>query len=313
MDNIKTKIKVVGVGGAGSNAISRMMKHKIEGIDLIAINTDIQDLRKTRAGQKLRIGRELTKGLGAGMNAEIGEKAAREQEDEISAVLKGADIVFIAAGFGGGTGTGASSVIAELSKKQGALTIAVVTTPFSFEGKQRERIAKKGLNNLRGKVDSLLVIPNNKILRQIDQDTNLVSALWSCDEVLRQAVEGITDLILLPGIINVDFADIKSVMESSGSALFGVGRSKGEKKVEEAVENAINSPLFAFPISGAKGVLFNISGGENLSLGDVNEAAVQITKTVARDAKIIFGAICDKKLQRDEIKITVIATGFKQR
>ena len=313
MDNTKTKIKVVGIGGAGSNAVSRMMKRKTEGIDLIAINTDIQDLKKARADRKLRIGRELTKGLGAGMNPKIGERAAREQEDKISELLKGADIIFIAAGLGGGTGTGAVPVVAELAKKGSALTIAVVTTPFSFEGKQREKIARRGLKILREKVDTLLIIPNDKILEQVDQDTTLISAFWRCDEILRQAVEGITDLILLPGIINVDFADIKSIMENSGTALFGVGRAKGEKKIEEAVDKAINSPLLAFPINGAKGVLFNVSGGENLTLRDINEIANLVTKTADSRAKIIFGAMYDKKLQKDEIKITVIATGFKQK
>ena len=311
MNDIKTKIKVIGVGGAGSNAVSRMMKHKVDGIDLVAMNTDAQDLKKVRASQKLRIGRDLTRGLGAGMDPNIGKQAAEEQKEEILKLLEGTDIVFVAVGLGGGTGTGAAPVVSELAKKKGALTICVATTPFSFEGKQRKRIAEFGLRKLQERVDALLVIPNDKILKQSGENTTLISAFWQCDEVLRQAVEGITDLILLPGIINVDFADIKSIMENSGSALFGVGQAVGERKIEESVNKAIRSPLLASSINGAKGVLFNVSGGDNMSLKDINEIAKLITKTVDPQAKIIFGAVYNDRLRKDEIKVTVIATGFK--
>ncbi len=309
----KTKIKVIGVGGAGSNAVSRMMKCKLKGVDLIAVNTDVQDLKKAKAHQKLCIGKSLTGGLGAGMNPEIGKRAAEKSREEILELLKGSDIVFVTAGLGGGTGSGAAPAIAEMAKNMGALTIAVVTKPFSFEGKQRVRIAEKSLENLRERVDALLMIPNDRILAQVDEKTTLLSAFWNCDEILRQAVQGITDLILLPGIINVDFADVKAIMENSGPALFGVGQSQGEKRVEEVVNRAINSPLLDFSIEGAKGILFNISGGEGLSLNEISEIAKMITKSTHPKAKIIFGAIHDKKFQKDEIKLTVIATGFEQR
>lgn len=311
--NTTTKIKVIGVGGAGSNAVSRMMKCKVEGVDLIAVNTDIQDLKKTKAHQKIWIGEKTTKGLGTGMNPRLGRKAVEENREEVAETLKGSDIVFITAGLGGGTGTGVSPVLAEMAKKADALTIAVVTLPFSFEGRQRIRIAKTGLEQLKEKVDTLLIIPNDKILTQVDQNTTLLAAFWNCDEILRQAVQGISDLIVIPGIINVDFADIKSIMENSGSALFGVGGGVGERRIEEAVDKAINSPLLDFSIEGAKGVLFNISGGENLTLSEVNKIAKKITETADPEAKIIFGAIHDNKLQKDEIKITVIATGFKRK
>lgn len=305
-----TKIKVVGVGGGGSNAISRMASCKIQGVDLIAINCDAQDLQKAKANQKLRIGRNLTKGLGAGMNPEIGRLAAEEQKDEISQLLKGADMIFVTTGLGGGTGTGASPVVAEIGKSLGALVVAVVTTPFSFEGAYRAQVAKKGLEILKNKVDTLLIIPNDKVLLQGDKNTTLSAAFWICDEVLRQAVQGITDLIILPGIINVDFADVKTIMQDAGPAFFGQGKAKGEKRVETAVNLAVNSPLLDFSITGAKGILFNMSGGENLSLTEIDEAAKMITKNTDRRARVIFGAVHDKRLGKDEMKITVIATGF---
>jgi cell division protein FtsZ len=308
--NSSAKIKVIGVGGSGCNAVSRMMKCKIQGIDLIALNTDAQDLVKTQAHQKIRIGREATKGLGTGMNPEIGRKAAEENREEIEEILKGSDMIFITSGLGGGTGSGAGPVVAEIAKKQGALTIAVVTKPFSFEGNQRQGVAEKALKNLRDKVDTLLIIPNDKILSLIDKETTLLSAFWACDEVLREAVQGISDLIVFPGIINVDFADLKAIMKNSGPALFGIGYGKGENRIEEAVNRAINSPLLDFSIQGAKGLLFNVSGGKDISLEEVNDIANIITKNTSSRAKVIFGAVQDKSLAKGEIKITVIATGF---
>ncbi len=306
------KIKVIGVGGSGCNAITRMMKCHLQGVDLIALNTDIQDLKSTRADQKLQIGRELTKGLGAGMNPEIGRRAAEEQKDEIQEILKGSDMVFVAYGAGGGTGTGAGPVVAEIAKKLGILTIAVVTKPFSFEGLWRIKSAEKGIDNLKNKVDTLLVIPNNKLLKLVDQNTSLLESFWICDEVLRQAVQGISDLIVLSGIINVDFADLKTIMKNSGQALLGMGSAKGEKRATEAVGKAINSPLVDFSIEGAKNVLFNVSGKEDLSLTEIDEIAKIITQRVCSNAKIIFGAVNDKRLAKGEIKVTVIATGFEK-
>lgn len=307
-----TKIKVVGVGGSGGNAISRMMTCKIQGVDLIAINTDAQDLKKTKAHQKLRIGKNLTQGLGTGMNPELGRQAGEESREEISTILAGSDMVFITCGLGGGTGTGAAPIVADVAKKQGALTLAVVTKPFSFEGSYRMKIAKRGLENLKEKVDTLLIISNDKILSLVDKNVTLLSAFWTCDEILRQAVQGITDLILVPGIINVDFADVRAIMQGSGLALFGQGQAKGERRVEEAVRRAINSPLLDLSIEGAKGVLFNISGGRDLSLSEIDEAAKIITKSIDPEARVIFGAVQNKKLPQGEIKITVIATGFEK-
>ncbi|MBA7596477.1 Cell division protein FtsZ [subsurface metagenome] len=308
-----TKIKVVGVGGAGGNAVSRMAACKIQGIELIAVNCDAQDLQKARAHQKLRIGRVLTKGLGAGMNPEIGRRAAEENKEEISQLLQGSDMVFVTCGLGGGTGSGGSPIVAEVAKDSGALVIAMVTTPFSFEGAYRSQVAKRALEVLKNKVDTLLIIPNDKVLSQGDKNTSLISAFWACDEVLRQAVQGVTDLILFPGMINVDFADIKTIMKDAGPAFFGQGRAKGERRVETAVNLAINSPLLDFSITGAKGILFNISGGDDLSLDEINEAARIITKNADSRAKVIFGAVHNKNLQKEEIKLTVIATGFEKK
>lgn len=298
------------MGGAGSNVVSRMAACKIQGVDLAAINCDAQDLQKARAHQKLRIGRNLTKGLGTGMNPEVGRQAAEENKEEISQLIKGADMVFLTLGLGGGTGTGASPVVAEAAKSSGALVVAVVTLPFSFEGSYRNQLAREGLEALKEKVDTLLVIPNDKILLQGDKATTLLSAFWGCDEVLRQAVQGITDLITLPGIINVDFSNIKSIMKDSGPAFFGQGQAKGENKAEIAANLAINSPLLDSSVKGARGVLFNVSGGGNLSLNEIDGVAEIITKTADPRSKIVFGAVHDKRLQKDEIKITVIATGF---
>ncbi len=304
------KIKVIGVGGAGSNAVSRMAKCQIKGVDLVVVNTDVQDLKKAKADQKIRIGGKITKGLGTGMNPEIGRQAAEENREDLERVLKDADMVFVACGLGGGTGSGASPIISKIAKESGALTIAVVTKPFVFEGNQRMKIAQKSLEELKGEVDTLLIIPNDKILSNVDENTTFIDAFWMCDEVLRQAVQGISDLIVLPGIVNVDFADVKSIMKASGSALFGMGTAKGERAIEEAVNCAINSPLLDFSIQGAKGVLFNVSGGKDLSLSEIDEAAKMITKNVDPKAKVIFGAVYDKNLQQGEVKVTVIATGF---
>jgi len=307
---MNTKIKVVGVGGSGSNAVSRMAKCKIRGVELIAVNTDAQDLVKARADFKIRIGKKITQGLGAGMNPEIGRKSALENRQEISEALKGADMVFVTCGLGGGTGSGAVPVIAEIAKELGALTLAVVTTPFSFEGQVREKIAAAALKKLKEKVDTLISISNNKLLSTLDPSIPLLSAFWACDDILRQAVQGISDLILLPGIINVDFADVRSIMSNAGSALFGVGRAVGERRAEKAALAAISSPLLDVSPKGAKGLLFNVSGGKDISLAEIDEAARVITQEINPNAKVIFGAVQDEKLKKGEIKITVIATGF---
>jgi cell division protein FtsZ len=306
------KIKVIGVGGSGGNAISRMMACKIHGVDFVAINTDAQDLHHVNAPEKLHIGKNLTKGLGAGMNPEIGRQAAEENRDEIHQVIKGADMVFVTCGLGGGTGTGASPIIAEAAKDSGALTVGVVTRPFSFEGLQRARIAEEGLVQLRDRVDTLITIPNDKLLAVIDHKTSLLNAFSVVDDVLRQAVQGISDLIVTPGIVNVDFADVKAVMQDAGSALMGIGRATGEDRAVEAAKSAINSPLLELSIDGAKGVLFNVSGGSDLAMAEINEAAKVITESIDSEAKVIFGAVIDDKLKKGEIKITVIATGFDE-
>ena len=305
-----TRIKVIGVGGSGSNAISRMMKRKIRGVELIAMNTDVQDLKKTSAHLKLWIGKKLTQGLGTGMDPKQGQRAALEQKDEISEVLKGSDMVFVTYGAGGGTGTGAGPVIAEISKDIGALTVAVVTTPFSFEGGFRREIAKAGIETLKEKVDALISIPNDNLQLVLDPDISLIEAFWACDEVLYQAVRGISDLIVLPGIVNVGFADILSIMKNSGKALFGIGKAKGDNRAQEAARRAINSPLLDISIEQAKGVLFNVSGGPDISLYEIDTAAKFITEKASPRAKVIFGAVQDEKLPKGEIKVIVIATKF---
>lgn len=308
--DIKSRIKIVGVGGAGGNTVSRMKKYKIEGIELIAINTDYQDLNKIRADVKLRIGKRITQGLGTGMKPEIGEMAAKESKDEIMQTLKGGDMIFITYGAGGGTGSGAGPVIAEIAKKIKALTVAIVTTPFSFEGKTRMEIAKQSLAKLKEQVDSLVIIKNDKLLEILDPKTSLISTFTACDDILRQAVQGISDLILLPGLIDVDFADVKAILKNSGTALFGIGNGQGEKRVEVAIRQALNSPLLDLTPKGAKGILFNVAGGDDLSLSEIEEIGETLTKEINPDAKILFGAIQDSKLKRGEIKLTVIATGF---
>ena len=307
------RIKVIGVGGSGTNAISRMARCKIEGIDLIAINTDAQDLHYAKAHQKLRIGKNLTQGLGTGMNPELGRKAAEESFQEIKESLKGGDMIFITGGFGGGTCTGAAPVVAQIAKEIGALVVAIVTRPFSFEGGQRKQIAEDGLAFLRDKVDTLITISNDKLLNIVDRKVSLLRAFWICDEVLRQAVQGISDLIVLPGIINIDFADIKTIMENSGSAVVGIGRAKGKQRAQEAARLAINSPLIDTLVDGAKRALFNVSGGEDMALSEVNEAAKIIVQMIDPSAKVIFGAIKNEKLRKGEIKITVVATDFDER
>lgn len=307
---MNTKIKVVGVGGSGSNAISRMMKCKIKGVELIAVNADAQDLQRTRANFKIRIGKKTTKGLGTGMNPEAGRKSAEEQREEIQKALMGTDLVFITCGLGGGCGSGASPIIAEIAKNIGALTIAVVTRPFSFEGLERMEIAKDSLRKLKGKVDTLITISNDKLLSILEPETTVLNAFWVCDEILRQAVQGISDLIVLPGIINIDFADVKAIMKDSGSALFGIGKAQGEERAKEAARKALTSPLLDISSKGAKGVLFNVSGGEDITISEVDEIAKIITQEISPQAKVIFGAIQSEELKKDEIKVTVIATGF---
>jgi len=306
----QASIKVIGVGGGGGNAVHRMSKYFERGIDFIAINTDAQDLDYCDVKNKIHIGKNLTRGLGAGMNPELGKQAAEETKAEIIEAIKGADLIFITAGFGGGTGTGASQVVAELAKESGALTIAVVTKPFSFEGAQRGKIADEGLQKLKEKVDTMIVIPNDRIFSVIDKDTPLIKAFEIVDEVLRYAVQGIADLIAMPGIVNVDFADVKAIMQDAGSAIVGIGMSSGEDRATKAVGQAVHSPLLETSITGARGVLFGISGGKDLRMSEVNDIAKIISESVDSGAKIIFGAYCDKKMRPGFIKVTLIATGF---
>ncbi|MFH1968092.1 MAG: cell division protein FtsZ [bacterium] len=300
-------IKVIGVGGSGSNTVSRMSKLDIAGVDLLAINTDAQALHFSKARKKILIGENITHGLGTGMDDNLGRKAAEESKQEILENLKGADMVFITCGCGGGTGSGASPVIADIAKELGILTIAVVTIPFSFEGEQRKKIAEEALENLKDKVDSLLIISNDKLLKIIDEKTTVLDAFLICDDILGQAVQGITDLILVPGIINIDFASVVSIMKKSGRAMFGMGKASGENRAAQAAERAISSPLLDFSIQGSKGVLFNASG-QDITLNEIQEAAKIITKNVDPRAQIIFGAVKDSGLKKGELKISVIAT-----
>ena len=304
------RIKVVGVGGSGGNAISRMIDAKFKGVEFVAINTDAQDLHHNKAAEKVHIGKNLTKGLGAGMNPEIGRQAAEENRDEILEVLKGADMVFVTCGLGGGTGSGAAPVVAETAKELGALTVAVVTKPFSFEGAQRRAIAEEALENMKERVDSLITIPNDKLLQIIDKKTTLINAFKIVDDVLRQGVQGISDSITKPGIVNMDFADVRTIMTNSGSALMGIGIASGENRAADAAKAAINSPLLELSIDGAKGVLLNVSGSSDLTMLEINEAANIITESIDPDAKVIFGAVVDDAIRKGEVQITVIATGF---
>jgi cell division protein FtsZ len=306
-------IKVVGVGGGGTNAVSRMVDAGLRGVEFIAANTDAQALQMSDADIKLNIGHELTKGLGAGADPEIGFGAASESRDEIKEALKGADMVFVTAGQGGGTGTGAAPVIAEIAKNEiGALTVGVVTRPFDFEGAQRARQADEGIQRLREVVDTLIVIPNEKLLAVIERRTSMLDAFREADNVLRQGVQGITDLITIPGLINLDFADVRTIMHDAGSALMGIGTANGENRAVEAAKMAISSPLLEEPVDGATGILLNITGGPDLGLFEVNEAAEIIQSAADANSNIIFGAVIDDE-QRDNVRVTVIATGFDRR
>lgn len=304
------RIKVIGAGGGGNKAIQRMMATKIHGVEFVAVNLDAQDLNMASAPTKILIGKNLTRGLGAGMNPEVGRQAASESKDEIQDALKGSDMVFICAGLGGGTGSGASPVIAQIARDVGALTVGVVTKPFSFEGAARSRIADESWHILKDNVDALITIPNDRLLSIIDRKTPLLEAFAKVDDVLRQGVQGISDLITIPGLINVDFADVKAVMANSGSALMGIGFASGEDRAIDAAKTAISSPLLEVSIDGARGVLFNVSGGADLAMAEINEAARIITDKIDPNAKVIFGAVQDDKLKKGEVKITVIATGF---
>lgn len=302
-------IKVIGIGGGGSNAINRMIEANLQGVEFIAVNTDCQALYRSKAEKKIQVGGKLTKGLGAGADPEVGMKAVLENEDEIIKALQGADMVFVTAGMGGGTGTGGAPIIARLAKQGGALTVGVVTRPFLFEGKKRNTQAEIGIQALRAEVDSLITIPNDRLLQVVQKNTALNDAFRIADDILRQGVQGISDLIAIPGLINCDFADVQTIMRNTGSALMGIGQAKGENRAAEAARQAISSPLLETSIQGAKGVLFNISGGDDLTLFEIQEAAAIIHEASDPEANIIFGANTDESLG-DDVRVTVIATGF---
>lgn len=304
------KIKVLGIGGGGGNAISRMSRDPIRGVELVAINTDLQDLESCEARRKIHIGKAITRGMGAGMNPELGQQSAEENREEIEAVLKDTDMIFLTAGMGGGTGTGATPIIADIARDMGILTVAVVTKPFSFEGSARMRIAEEGLTKLRDRVDTLLVIPNDRIFNIIDASTPVLKAFDKIDEILKNSVRGIADMITASGLVNVDFADVTAVMKDAGTAVVGVGMSKGKDRAAKAVDEAVNSPLLDSSIDGARGVLFSVSGGRDLKMSEINEAAQIITENVDSGAKIIFGAYHDRRLSKGTIKVILIATGF---
>ena len=310
MDGSAT-IKVIGVGGAGNNAVNRMVDSGIRGVDFIAVNTDRQTLITSKANTKIQIGEKLTRGLGAGANPDIGAQAAEESKAEIAEALRGADMVFVTAGMGGGTGTGAAPIVAAAAKEMGILTIGVVTKPFTFEGKKRLGQAERGIESLKSKVDTLVVIPNDKLLQIIDRKTSMVEAFKMADDVLRQGVQGISDLIAVPGLVNLDFADVKTIMLNTGIAHMGIGRASGENRAEDAAKQAIQNPLLESSIEGAKGVIINITGGSDLGLHEANTAAELVQRSVDPEANIIFGAVIDESLGED-ITITVIATGFEK-
>jgi cell division protein FtsZ len=303
-------IKVIGVGGAGNNAVNRMVDSGIKGVEFTAVNTDRQTLLVSKAATKIQIGEKITRGLGAGANPDIGAQAAEESKAEIAEALRGADMVFVTAGMGGGTGTGAAPIVAAAAKEMGILTIGVVTKPFTFEGKKRLSQAERGIESLKGKVDTLVVIPNDKLLQIIDRKTSIIEAFKMADDVLRQGVQGISDLIAIPGLVNLDFADVKTIMLNTGMAHMGIGRASGENRAEDAAKQAIQSPLLETSIEGARGVIINITGGTNLGLHEVNTAAELIQRSVDPEANIIFGAVIDESLDED-ILVTVIATGFE--
>ena len=309
LDNVFANIKVVGVGGGGVNAINQMIRLNLQGVEFIAVNTDAQALQISNAQHRIQIGEKLTKGLGAGANPEIGMKAADESRAEITAALEGADMVFITAGMGGGTGTGAAPVIAQIAREVGALSVGVVTKPFSFEGLKRRTLAEEGSQRLIQCVDTLITIPNDRVLQITSEKTSFLDAFKLVDDVLRQGVQGISDIIVMPGLINVDFADVRAIMEGAGSALIGIGMSSDENKAVEAAKISINSPLLEVSIHGAKGVLFNMTGGPDMGMQEVSDAAQIIADAADPDARIIFGATIDEEME-GKIKITVIATGF---
>lgn len=303
------RIKVLGLGGGGSNAVNRMIEEGIQGVEFVAINTDSQALMLSKAPQRIRIGEKLTKGLGSGGQAEVGRKAAEESSDELYEVLRGADMVFLTAGMGGGTGTGATPVAASIAREIGALTIGVVTRPFSFEGSKRRQVAEDGIEQLKEAVDTLIVIPNDRLLQIVEKRASLQDAFRVADDVLRQGIQGISELITVPGLINLDFADVRSIMSEGGAALMAVGKGSGETRAADAARAAISSQLLDVTIDGARGILFNVTGGPNLSLFEVNESAEIIRETAHPEANIIFGAVIDEALA-DEVRITVVATGF---
>lgn len=302
-------IKVIGVGGGGNNAVNRMIAAGLQGVEFISVNTDAQALLLSQAPYRIQIGEKLTKGLGAGANPEVGEKAAQESREELLKALKGADMIFITAGMGGGTGTGAAPIVAECAKEVGALTVGVVTRPFGFEGRRRQSQAERGIAKLKEAVDTLITIPNDRLMQVVDKRTSIVEAFRIADDVLRQGVQGISDLIAVPGLINLDFADVKTIMQETGSALMGIGVGNGDNRAVAAAEAAIKSPLLETSIEGAKGVLLNITGGASLGLFEVNEAAEIIARAADPEANIIFGAVIDETCE-DQVRVTVIATGF---
>lgn len=310
MDGSAT-IKVIGVGGAGNNAVNRMIESGVKGVDFIAVNTDRQALQKSKASTKIQIGEKITRGLGAGANPDIGAQSAEESKAEVAEVLRGADMVFVTAGMGGGTGTGAAPIVAQAAKEMGILTIGVVTKPFTFEGKKRLSQAERGIESLKGKVDSLVVIPNDKLLQVIDRKTSIIEAFKMADDILRQGVQGISDLISITGEVNLDFADVKTIMLNTGMAHMGIGKASGENRAEDAAKQAVQSPLLETSIEGARGVIINITGGQDLGLHEVNTAAELVQRSVDPEANIIFGTVTDPSM-KDEIQITVIATGFEK-
>ena len=310
MDGTAT-IKVIGVGGAGNNAVNRMIEAGIRNVEFIAVNTDRQTLNESKANSKIQIGEKLTRGLGAGANPDIGSQAAEESRAEIAEVLKGADMVFVTAGMGGGTGTGAAPVVAATAKEMGILTIGVVTKPFTFEGKKRLAQAERGIASLKGKVDTLVVIPNDKLLQVIDRKTSMIEAFRMADDVLRQGVQGISDLISVPGVINLDFADVRTIMLNQGMAHMGIGCASGENRAEDAAKQAIQSPMLETSIEGARGIIINITGGSDMGLHEANTAAELVQRSADPEANIIFGTVIDESMG-DELQITVIATGFEK-
>ena len=306
------RIRVVGVGGSGLNAVNHMIASKVKGVEFIAVNSDAQDLHRSQAKRKIHIGKNLTRGLGTGMNPDLGKRAAEETRQEIQEALQGSDMVFITCGMGGGTGTGAAPAVAKIAKEVGALTVAVVTKPFSFEGSQRKDIAEHGLLELKKEVDAFIIIPNDKLLAIVEPGTSAKSAFALSDEILRQAVEGVSDIITTPGEINTDFNDIKAVVEGAGPALMGIGVAEGDNRAKEAAANAVNSPLLDVSINGARGVLFVVAGNEDLGILEVQDAAKVVSESVDKNAKIIFGIMRDEKLKKGQIRIIVIATGFPE-